>query len=119
MKLITSAQLDNYNNRKDKSITLRFITGEKTPQEVANIHEMLDTYGYLYFKAENQLTSEELKSLDNLNTDLDDKNKSQSKRIKNVLYVAFTQQSEGFNDFETYYKVKTEQFIQSIKDKLD
>ena len=85
MKLITAAQLDSYNPRKDKSITLRFITCEKSPNDIAEIHSMLDHYGYLYFKAEEQLTKAEIKQIDNIKTDLD-QGRTQSERLRGVLF---------------------------------
>lgn len=118
MILLTSAQLDNYNNRKDKSITLRFITGEKTPTEIAEIHSMLDSFGYLAFKSQNELTSNEIEQLDNLDTDLYDSPKTQSQRLRNVLYLNYQQDDRGYHDFKDYYKSVTENIIQHYKDKL-
>ena len=112
-------QLDNYSNRKDKTVTLRFITQEQTPEQIAGIHSLIDTFGYLCFKAEEALTGSELKELDELDTDLMEGGKTQSKRIKNVLYLNWSNSNEGFDEFKDYYKNKTEKIIQFYKDKLD
>lgn len=118
MKLHTSGQLVGYNPRKDKSLTIRFETGEKSPEDVMKIHSMIDTFGYLVFKAENQLTNEEIKELDNLDVELYDKPKTQSQRLRNVLFLNWKQETEGHEEFKDYYKSKTDTIIEHFKNKL-
>ena len=118
MRLLTSCQLVGYNPKKDKSLTLRFETGEKTPQDVMNIHSMLDMFGYLYFKGESQLTKEEINDIENLDTDLYDNPKTQSQRIRNVLFMNWKNEDEGHKEFKDYYKNKTDKVIEFYKSKL-
>jgi hypothetical protein len=117
MKLITSAILDRYNRRKDRSISLTFVTGEKGSQEVMQIDQLVDNYGYLYFKAEQTLTPEEVNELDNLDTDLYDNPKTQSQRLRAVLYKVWEQNAQ-FQDFKEFYKAETERIITHYKSKL-
>ena len=42
--ILCPAQFDNYSNRKDRSVSLRFLTQEMSAEEVANIHGMIDAY---------------------------------------------------------------------------
>lgn len=117
-KLLIPAQLDGYSNRKDKTVALRFITQEQSSEQVAHIHGMIDGFGYLYFKAESEITAAEREELDALQTDLHDNPKTQSQRLRNVLYRAWEQGSEGM-EFAEYYKAKTDKVIQHFKDKLE
>ena len=117
-KIICAAQFDGYSPRKDRTIGLRFITQEQSALEVANIHAMLDGYGYLYFKSETALTRSEIEELDALETDLVDNGKTQSKRIRNVLYRIWENDHEGYIEFKDFYKYKTEQIITWLKSKL-
>ena len=98
---------------------MTFITGEKVPDEVIKIHTALDAFGYLVFKAEEQLTKEEIESLDNLDTDLYDNPKTQSQRLRNVLYKLHEQDNQGIEDFKDFYKHKTEQIIEHYKKQLN
>ncbi len=118
-KIIAPAQFDGYAPRKDGTFSLRFVTQEQTPQDVANLHQMLNGFGYLYFKAENALTPEEVKQLDELDTDLHDNAKTQSQRIRNILHVAYKQNDRGYREFKDFYKHMTERFIQKWKDSLE
>lgn len=119
MKILKGAQLYMYRPRKDKTVSITFITQEQTPEEVMYIHTMLDTFGYLLFKAEETLTKEEINEIDTLDTELYDNPKTQAQRLRAVLYRNFEQDAEGFQEFKEFYKNKTEQIIQHYKDKLD
>lgn len=118
-RLLTAAILDGYSPRKDRTITIRFITQEKTPDQIAEIHEKLDQYGYLYFKPTEELTREELDDLDKLDTDTFEQPKSQSQRLRSVLYVLWKKDSEGFAEFKDFYKFHTDRIINYFKQKID
>lgn len=117
-RILCPAQFDNYSNRKDRTVSLRFITQEIGPLEVANLHGMIDGFGYLFFKSEHALTKSEIEELDALETDLVDNGKTQSKRIRSVLYRLWEVDHEGYTDFKDYYRFKTEAIITWLKSKL-
>ncbi len=118
MKLITAAQLDGYRRLKDKSVSIRFITSEKSTEDIMVIDQLLDGFGYLYFKSETKLTESEIEELDNLETDLYDKPKTQSQRLRNVLYKNWQENNLGHQTFSDYYKHETERIISHYKGKL-
>jgi hypothetical protein len=113
MKLLCPAVLDGYSRRKDRTVSLRFITQEKSSSEVMQIDSMTDQFGILYFRGQ-----EDMNQLDSIDLDLYDEPKSQSKRLRNVLYIIWKQEGE-IGDFKKYYKQKTEEVIQHFKDKID
>lgn len=117
-KLLAPAQFMGYSNRKDRSVVLRFETQEQTPAQIAALHAMLDEFGALYFKGNGDITAAEREELDALETDVFDNAKTQSQRLRNVLYKLWKQEPEGFDEFGKYYKWRTEKVIQHFKDKL-
>ena len=117
MKLITAGQLDGYQRRKDRTVSLRFITQEKTSGEIADIDRLVDTFGILYFRGQEKLNREEVDELDAVELDLYDEPKSQSQRLRNVLYKVWDQNKEG--TFKEFYRHETERIIQHYKNKLD
>lgn len=117
-KIITSAQLDGYRRLKDKSVSLRFITGEKSSHDILNIDASLDSFGYLIFKPESTLTEQEIQEIDELDTDLFDNPKTQSQRIRNVLYKLWETRDTGCKDFKDFYKAETERIISHYKKQL-
>ena len=115
-KIITSAaQLYSYRPRRDKSLSLTFVTGEKTPGEVMDIHSRLDDFGYLLFKSEDKLTKDEIEELDKLDTDLYDNPKTQSQRIRGTIFRRHENDDEGYPEFKDFYKYKTDQIIEYLK----
>lgn len=117
MKIITAGQLDGYQRRKDRSVSLRFVTQEKTSAEIMDIDRLVDTFGILYFRGEERINHEELESLDAVELDLYDEPKSQSQRLRNVLFKIWKQTEKG--EFKEFYKHETERIIQHYKGKLE
>lgn len=117
LKILTAAQLDGYQRRKDKTVSVRFITQEKTSGEIADIDRLVDTFGILYFRGEEKMNRDEVDELDAVELDLYDDPKSQSQRLRNVLYKVWMQDPTG--TFKEYYKHETERIIQHYKNKLD
>tara|TARA_B110000858_G_C17752981_1_gene450647 strand:+ start:114 stop:527 length:414 start_codon:yes stop_codon:yes gene_type:complete len=118
MRILSTGILDGYQRRKDRSVSLRFITQEKTSSEMMEIDSMLNSFGVVYFRAEEQVNHEEVEELDKLELDVFDEPKTQSQRLRNVLFITWKQEGEK-GDFKTFYKQKTEQIIQHFKNKLD
>ena len=118
MRILTSGILDGYQRRKDRSVSLRFITQEKTSSEMMEIDTMLNGFGIVYFRAEEQVNHEEVEELDKLELDVFDEPKTQSQRLRNVLFITWKQEGKK-GDFKTFYKQKTEQIIQHFKNKLE
>ena len=117
-KVVFSAYLDGMSRRKDRSVSLRFITQEKTSLEVMKIDEMLQQFGILYFRGEESMNPDEIEELDNIDLDLYDEPKSQSQRLRSVLFVLWKQEGEE-GEFKKFYKQKTEEIIQHFKNKLE
>ncbi len=119
MRIISAAQLDGYQRRKDRTISLRFVTQEMTSEEVMNIDAVLDGFGILHFRAEDdQQEAVPVEQLDSIELDLYDKKKTQSQRLRAVLFKLYKQEG-GEGEFKDYYKVKTEKIIKHFKSRLE
>ena len=116
MKSLTPGQLDGYSRRKDRTVSLRFITQEKSSGEIAEIDSLVDTFGILYFRGEETMNREEVEELDAIELDLYDEPKSQSQRLRNVLYKLWNENPTG--EFKEFYRHETERIIQHYKNKL-
>ncbi len=114
--ILIPASLDGYAPRKDGSFTLRFVTQEQTPHQVANIANYYNKYGYLMFKEE--VTTEDKQMMDNLDTELNG-GKTPSQRLRGVLYISWQQDNKGYRDFKDFYKAKMEGLIMKLKEELE
>jgi len=116
--ILIPAILTTFRSLKDKTMKLEFETNELSPEQLAGLAQNLQAFGYLAFKQDNFRT-EQLAVIDELKADYEDKSKTPSKRLRDVLFVAWKQHSEGYNEFEDYYKFKMNMFINHVKAKLE
>ena len=116
--LLIPAYFNSFRSLKDKTIKVEFETNELTPEQITGLANHLQSFGYLAFKKDDFKT-EQLAVIDELKADYEDKTKTPSKRLRAVIYIAYTQNSEGFSDFESYYQSKMNKFIEHVKSKLE
>lgn len=116
--IIIPAILESYRSLKDKTLKLTFDTNEPTPEQFMGIAENIQQFGYLAFKRE-PFKEREKQAIESLETSYEDKTKTHSQRLRNVLYRCFEQDAQGYTDFELYYKFKMEEIINHFKGKLN
>lgn len=106
------AQAIDMKPRADKSWKLIFETRELHGDEVALLADNLQGEGWLVFKPNKEL----------LPTDIpegkaDSGTKSQSQRLRDVIFIMWKQRG-GKGDFETFYRVSLEKLIEHVKNQL-
>jgi hypothetical protein len=113
--MIKQVTLDRANRKKDKSVSLTFITElEQSSSEFMEIDSNLDKHGVIYFKTNGKLTEEEVEQIDKVDIQAEGKTKSQ--RLRNVLFI-YNQQN-GDKDFKEFYADEMEKVIEHYKGKL-
>ena len=116
MNILRTVVLDRINRKKDKSVSITFITdNEQTSEQFMELDKQLDQRDILYFKPKGLLTTAEADELDNVDIELE--GKTQSQRLRNVLFV-YWQQSNSNIEFKQFYKSETEKIIEHYKGKL-
>lgn len=121
MKLLKQVTLDRALRKKDRSVSITFITElEQNSKEFMEIDEMISNSGVLYFK-QGDITTQEIKALDDFK--LEEKElKSPSQRLRNVLYLIWKREVDKNAtqlDFPTFYSNRMEKVINHYKDMLD
>jgi len=101
--------------RKDKSVKLVFATQELSPELAGQLFALNGKIAVGYI-SEKTIDQKEMDQVDKLDPEFS--GKSQSQRIRAVLFKLFEQANEGFKDFETYYRAKTELYIEHLKTKI-
>ena len=115
--VVLPVYITRINSRKDRSWAITIETNELTPEQLAGLAVMQNTYGVMAFK-ESELTYEETTALDSIEATLP-AGKSPSQRLRNVLYKHFLNNPEGFSKFEDYYAFRMERLIKILIDKLE
>ena len=104
--------LSSISHTRDRGIRLGFTTQELNKDERAVIEDQFQQYGNLLF------SPNEIDYSDIPKEQAEDKSKTPSKRLRNVLYVLWKQTSKE-KDFELYYRIRMEKIIDYVKVKLD
>lgn len=100
-------------SKVDGSIKITLETRELPPEQAVNLFEVRNQEAWCVIAPEK--ISEV--NLPNEKPDAALGTKTPSQRLRNVLYVYWQQHRQG--DFETFYRVKIEQIIEQLKDKLE
>lgn len=117
MTIQLPAEVENLSTRRDKSMKLTFGTLELSPSEAMELFSLQNQSVYLAIK-NIPFSKDELDFLDKLHIDVADMDKSPSKRQRDIIYVLFTQQPEGYVDFNLFYAFKMNQIADFLKAKL-
>ena len=113
MKAIkTNAVIHSFRGLSDGSLSLTVHTPELTPEEKAEFMELQNQSLECLFNPLDVPDAPKLK------VDKDVRQKSQSTRLYNTLFVLWKQEGEQ-GDFEGFYKQKMEKFIDIVKDNLE
>lgn len=113
MKAIkTNAIISSIRRKTDKSLGLTISTPEVTNEEAIAIMELQGVNIDLWMKPLDE-TPEEV-----IEIDKEIEQKSQATRIRAVLFLLWKQEGEQ-GEFNTYYKEKTEKYLDWLKEKLD
>lgn len=108
-----AATISKVETMSDRSIRLKVDTQEMQPEDEANIMKLRGKLGWFVF------SDQELETKDIPDIKLDaeaGENKTQSQRIRNVLYRVW-ENTNGTLDFDTFYKKQTNIIIEYLKDK--
>jgi hypothetical protein len=97
----------------DGGMRLRIETQELKDEEKLALIKCNGKFGNFLFK-ENQFQQGDIPS-----EDIEDKNKTPAKRLRNVLFVMHIQQGGKKEEFEPFYRDRMEQLINQIKSRLD
>lgn len=116
--ILIPATVSRISSRKDKSLLLSFDTGEVPPETAGALYAMQNSAVYLAVK-ETAFNAADTEELDGLEGEfIDDKKKTPSRRLRNVLYRLWEQQPEGYTDYKAHYAAKMEAIIEHFKGKL-
>lgn len=122
--ILSTVTLDAVTRKKDKSITLRFTTQtEQSSEQLMEMDRVLNESGVMYFKPNGDLTTEEVEQLESVDLPIEGKSKSQ--RLRNTLYVLYTQRPCSdknlavYCDFKQFYSRELEKIIEHYKQKLN
>ena len=115
--LILPAQVSTIRSLKDGSISVCMETQEMSSGKAGELFSLRGKIIVAYLSAKDTITQREMDQIDNIDHEV--QGKSQSQRIRNTLYRVWENKPEGYKDFDSFYKAKTELYIEHLKSKID
>ncbi len=115
--ILLSSYVESISTRKDRSIKLVLGTQELSNGNAAELFGLQNKIVACYISPKETIDQKEMDQVDKLDPEL--QGKTQSQRIRNTLFVLWQSNSQGYKDFDSYYKLKTEMYIEHLKSKID
>lgn len=113
--ILLSTYVENISTRKDKSIKITLGTQEVSPSKAGELFSLLNHLATTYI-CPYEIDQKELAQVDKIDPELG--GKTQSQRLRNVLFVMFEQNHDGFKEFDSFYKATMDKIIEHYKSKL-
>ena len=115
--ILIPAEIEGISTRKDRTLKIVFSTQELAPSLSGDLFSLQNKVVYLAIKTA-EFQKNEVEMLAKANEDIDVQGKTSSERLRNVLYILFTQNNEGYKDFTDFYRFKMNAIIEHYKSKL-
>jgi len=115
--LILGHEIENITSRKDHTWKITLGTQELSPEQSAEIVKLIGKFVYVAYKVD-EFKPKELEIISNLQSEFEFKEKSPSQRLQAVFYRLWEHDSEGYQDFQLYYRFRMEKVISYYKSLL-
>ncbi len=113
--ILIAAMVNTIRSLKDGSITISLETQELSPAKAGEIFSLRGRLVTVYLSP-SDISSKELSLVDSIEPDMP--GKSPSQRMRNVLWILFKQDAEGYEDFPHYYERKMNTYIDGLKQNI-
>jgi len=112
---LLSCLIGGIRSLKDGSVSVNLETQELTPAKAAELFALRNQVAIVYI-SNKEIDKSEIEKVDKLKPELG--GKTQGQRIRNTLFMLHNENHEGFADFDSYYKHKTDLYIEHLKTKF-
>ncbi len=118
MKIILESIIESLSTRNDNTIVVRISTQELEAQKAGELLSLRGKYCKVLISDSN-ITTLEAEAVDSTKLVSGKKSKTESQRLRAVLYRINEQNGGDIENFETFYKSEMERIIEHYRAKLD
>jgi hypothetical protein len=115
--ILFGAEIETIASRADGTIKVILGTQELSPAQVSALFTLRKKVGFVAIK-EAQFQNDEMDALTDVGDDLKQMGKTPSQRMRNVLFILFKQNSEGYPSFNEFYNGKMNVYVEALKAKI-
>lgn len=113
--IILACIIDKITTLKDRSVKITLDTQELSPTKAGEIFTLMNSLATVYISP-SEITSREMAQVDSIEPEMP--GKSPSQRMRNVLFILWKQDNQGFKEFDSFYKERMETYIQELKNNI-
>lgn len=113
--LLIPVTFEGIQTRKDNTIKVILGTQELDPAKAGELFTLNNKFGYCYL-SQRTIDQSDIEVVDELDPEFE--GKTQSQRLRGVLFLLWKQDDEGYKDFKNYYQAKTDKIIEHLKTKI-
>lgn len=114
--ILLASTIENISTRRDGTIKVTLGTQELTASRGGELMALNGKLAAVYISPKDTIPQKELDQVDAVDVDMP--GKTQSQRLRSVLFILYEQANEGYKDFQGYYRAKTEAIIQELKNNI-
>ncbi len=113
--ILLSCIIDKITTLKDKSVKITLDTQELSAGKAGELFTLRDTLATVYISP-SEITDREMKQVDIIEPEMPGKTPSQ--RMRDVLFILWKQNNEGYREFDGYYKYQMEKMTSELKNNI-
>lgn len=112
-KIIFDCTVEGIRGLKDGTISLTLHTQEMSADGAGVLFAMNQKYLYVVLKPADEINPNDIDGLEDFQPDKFDipKDKSPSKRLRDIIFIRWDKQGRPGGDFDVYYKNRIEKYI--------
>ena len=114
--LLLPCIVSSIRTRVDGSLNVCMETQELSPMKAGELFGFRGKPSMLYLSLKDTISQKEIDQVNAIDAEFG--GKTPSKRLRDVLYILFTQQPDGYTEFDEFYKFKMNQITEHLKSKL-
>lgn len=115
--ILIPAIIESISTRADGTVKITIGTQELSQGKAGELFALTRKIAMIYISPKETVDQKEIDQVDKIDPDFTN-TKTQSQRLRAVLFKMWDQNTEGFKDFDTFYKSKTDVIIEHFKSKL-
>lgn len=114
--ILLPAIIENISTRRDGTIKVTIGTNELSQGKAGELFALNGKIAAVYISPKETISQKEMDQITQIDPEVE--KKTQSQRLRAVLFRLWEQKPEGFGDFESFYKNRMNALIEQIKSKL-
>lgn len=111
--IILSSIVENVSTRRDGTIKVTLGCQEMPASRAGELMSFNGKLAACYLSIKDTIPQKDMSQVDAIEVDMSGKRPSE--RMRNVLFILWKQDQEGYKEFDFYYRAKMESFIETLK----